>query len=183
MSGAGVCATRAPPWIPHRGAVRRLRGGGFRWGLATGVGLGMRVVVVAAPCPWVPAFAGTTVKVREGVGGGGRLWGLPRLGHWVPAYAGTTVWRYGVGVRGYVEWVCSWGGAAFAPPWVPHRGAVRRMGVGLLAVVRGGGASVSPPGPLGTGLRRHDEGCGGSRVTSSAVGPGRCERRSITGPL
>ena len=146
--------------------------------------LGMRVVVVAAPVPWVPD-RGPARRWRGygGVGGGGRLWGLPRLGPWVPAYAGTTVWRYGVGVRGYVEWVCSWGGPAFAPPWVPHRGAVRRMGVGLLAVVRGGGASVSPPGPLGTGLRRHDEGCGGSRVTSSAVGPGRCERRSITGPL
>ena len=101
------------------GCGKTVGGGGFRWGLATGVGLGMRVVVVAAPCPWVPAFAGTTVKVREGVGGGGRLWGLPRLGPWVPAYAGTTVWRYGVGVRGYVEWVCSWGGGG-APPLHHH---------------------------------------------------------------
>ena len=55
-----------------------------------------------------------------------------------------------------------------SPPF-PHHGyriGVRYdgLGVGLLAVVRGSGASVSPPGPLGTGpgsesgvtfLRRH----------------------------
>ena len=80
-------------------------------------------------------------------------------------------------MRGYIEWVCSWGVCAFAPPWVPHRGAVRRMGVGLLAVVRGSGASVSPPGPLGTGLRRHD---GGGE--SGGVGEGRWRLWWLTRP-
>ena len=52
-----------------------------RWGVGALAGSAIWVWWwLPRPGPWVPAFAGTTVKVREGVGGGGRLWGLPRRG-------------------------------------------------------------------------------------------------------
>ena len=70
---AGTTVVRVP------GLSFRLSGAGRNPGGMRGVGCagglwGVRVVVVAAPHTWVPAYAGTTVKVREGVGGGGRLW-------------------------------------------------------------------------------------------------------------
>ena len=45
--------------------LRRHDGGG-----EVGCWLGMTVVWVAAPVPWVPAFAGTTVVGKWGVGWG-----------------------------------------------------------------------------------------------------------------
>ena len=78
--------TRAPPWIPHRGAVRRL-GGGYR--------LGVRKT--AAPFV-LPADAG----IHGGV-----------------TAVGTALTSSGSVVEGV---------PTRAPPWIPHRGAVRRLG-------------------------------------------------------
>ena len=81
----------------------------------------MTVVVVAAPVPWVPACAGTTVRGR------GCRWGITVVVvaapvPWVPAYAGTTVRGRG----------CRWGITVVVAAPV---GQIGRRGGG---VVRGG---------------------------------------------
>ena len=114
--------TRAPPWIPHRGAVRRL-GGGYRLGgrkdgchpRLTGENRYPWWGNGGGDCPYVERVCsrrgphpGPTMDTASGCG--------MTVGGWVPAWGGAV--RRG---RGVVEGV-----PARALPWIPHRGAVRR---------------------------------------------------------
>ena len=89
--------------------------------------------VSAVPPFWVPAFAGTT-------------WGAPSAPRlWVPAFAGTT----GVSA-GSPLWVPAFAGTTWGAPSAP------RLWVPAFAGTTRG--SPVRPAPLGSGLRRNDEG-------------------------
>ena len=132
--------TRALPWIPHRGAVRRL-GGGYRLGgrkdgchlvlpVKTGIHGGVTAVGTALT---------SSGSVVEGVPTRAPPWvphrGAVRRGRGVTA-VGTALTSSGSVVEGV---------PTLAPPWVPHRGAVRRLGGGYRLGGRkdGGGCGCS----------------------------------------
>ena len=111
----------------------------------------------AAPRPWVPAFARTTV------GGAGPLAGFvsgcrtPPL--WIPAFAGMTL-----GVVRERRWESAGRAGAAGGGGNPSTGSGRTESRSAPAMWVGGG--VPPPGaPLDTGFRRYDDGGRGNDAT------------------
>ena len=164
--------TLTPPWVPHRGAVRRLGGSGLGGG-KTGVGNGddgggdcANVERVCSrrgphPCPTMGTASGCGTTGEGCDGGGDRPYvervcsrrgphPCPTMG--TASGCGTTGegFRLGgrkdgchlvlpvkTGIHGGVTAVGTAptssgsvveGVPTLAPPWVPHRGAVRRLG-------------------------------------------------------
>ena len=127
--------TRALPWVPHRGAVRRGRGGyriGVRYdegGVGTGSGCGTTREGCdgGGDCPYVERVCsrrgphpGPTMDTASGCGKTREGWvpdrGAVRRGRGVTA-VGTALTSSGSVVEGV---------PTRALPWIPHRGAVRR---------------------------------------------------------
>ena len=161
--------TRALPWIPHRGAVRRL-GGGYRCG-TTREGWGSQGDGVSSwggPCPYVERVCsrrgphpGPTVDTASGCG--------TTVGGWVPAWGAERRLPPRLTGENRYPWWCDGGGdcptssgsvvegvPTRALPWIPHRGAVRRLGGGY----RLGGRKDGYPIRL-TGGRRYPWWCDG----------------------
>ena len=95
-------SSRAPPWIPHRGAVRRL-GGGYRIGVRHDDDF-PRLTGEKTACPVLDT--GVTPHYDAGP--------VSMVGWRCEGYAPTSSGSVAEGV------------SSRAPPWIPHRGAVRR---------------------------------------------------------
>ena len=114
--------TLTPPWVPHRGAVRRFGGSGLgggktREGCDGGGGRHVeRVRSRRGPHAW-------TATMGTASGCGTTVWGF-RLGGRKDGGRGVTAVGTALTSSGFV----AEGVPTRALPWVPHRGAVRRFG-------------------------------------------------------